>query len=233
MVDLTGEMAKLRSSLGAGAAGRITLFVAATRGEGTSTVAREFARVAAAGASRRAVWLIDADLEQQCQIAAVAREPERFGELGAPGAASPDGSGFLTLHPPLRYRDGREIPASRLIFARPVLARRLWLTGLRTDLVQDDQTAAIDPSPDYWTALRRHALEIIVDAPSVDRADTALLLAPLVDQIVLVVAAGAAPPHAAGRLKADLEAAGAPVAGLVFNRAPVAPLTGLRRVRPA
>jgi Mrp family chromosome partitioning ATPase len=215
--------------LGAGDGGRITLFVAATSGEGTSTVAREFARVAAAAAGKRRVWLVDADLEQQSQIAAVAREPERFGELGAPSAASPDGSSFLALFPPLRSHDGKPIPVSRLVFARPVLAGRLWLTGLRADLVQDDQTATIDPSPDYWTAMRRHGAEIVVDAPSPDRADTAARLAPLVDQIVLVVAAGAAPSHAALNLKEDLEAAGGLVAGLVFNRAPSAPLSMRKR----
>ncbi|MFT4253393.1 MAG: sugar kinase, partial [Caulobacter sp.] len=55
MVDLNVEMAELWGSLGAPAAGRahVVQFVSARRGEGTSTVAREFARFASKRAGRR------------------------------------------------------------------------------------------------------------------------------------------------------------------------------------
>ena len=54
MVDLNTEMADLWASLGTPAPGRARAvqFVAARRGEGTSTVAREFARFAARRAGR-------------------------------------------------------------------------------------------------------------------------------------------------------------------------------------
>ncbi|MDD3836297.1 MAG: sugar kinase, partial [Phenylobacterium sp.] len=60
MVDLSAEMAGLWASLGAPAAGagRIVQFIAARRGEGASTVAREFAHFAARRAGR-SVWLVD------------------------------------------------------------------------------------------------------------------------------------------------------------------------------
>jgi Flp pilus assembly CpaE family ATPase len=50
MVDLTAEMEGLRASLGPARAerARVVQFVAAVGGEGTSTVAREYARVTAA-----------------------------------------------------------------------------------------------------------------------------------------------------------------------------------------
>ena len=59
MVDLTTEMAGLWAALGPAPAhrGRVIQFVSATSGEGVSTVAREYARLAAVRA-RKPVWLI-------------------------------------------------------------------------------------------------------------------------------------------------------------------------------
>ena len=107
MVDLNVEMGELWASLGAPAPGRprAIQFVAARRGEGTSTVAREFARFAAKRAGRR-VWLVDLDLFSSPQAAAIAGDPERYGQLGAAVSASPDGSAFFTVQPPLKGADG-------------------------------------------------------------------------------------------------------------------------------
>jgi hypothetical protein len=237
MVDLTDEMAELRTSLPPVEGGRATLFVSAKSGEGGSTVAREFARLSAVtvATSKRRVWLIDADLEAQLegrgQIEAVAAEPARFGDLGAPGPASPDGSGFFSVHPPLRGADGAPLPAGKLMIARPALGGRLWVTGLNPELVASGGTADIEASPAYWTALRRHAVDIVVDVPSGDRAGTALRLAPVVDLIVLVVAADLGAQHSAMELRDALEAAGGRVAGLVFNRADKAFTARLARSR--
>ena len=76
MVDLTSEMAGLWAALGPAPAhrARVVQFAAAATGEGASTVAREFARLAAVRA-RKPVWLIDGDLAQQGQLEAVAAEP--------------------------------------------------------------------------------------------------------------------------------------------------------------
>ena len=62
MVDLTSEMAGLWAALGSAPAhrGRVIQFACANTGEGASTVAREFARLAAVRA-RKPVWLVDAD----------------------------------------------------------------------------------------------------------------------------------------------------------------------------
>ena len=72
MVDLTSEMAALWAALGPAPAhrGRVIQIAAANTGEGVSTVAREYARLAAVRA-RRPVWLIDGDLAQQGQLEAV------------------------------------------------------------------------------------------------------------------------------------------------------------------
>ena len=120
MVDLTSEMAGLWAALGPAPAhrARVIQFASAATGEGVSTVAREFARLAAVRA-RKPVWLIDGDLTQQGQLEAVAAEADRFGQLGKPAQASPDGSCFFAVTPRVVGRDGKPVPAARLMTARP------------------------------------------------------------------------------------------------------------------
>lgn len=231
MVDLTHEMAALWAALGPGRPdrGRVIQFIAATSGEGTSTVAREFARLAAVRA-RKPVWLIDADLSTQSQQAEVSRDAERFGDLGKPAAASPNGSAFYTVQPALRGRDGRQIADARLLSARPCLGRRLWVTGFRGDALGAGQRAVALPRGNYWDAMRQHAETVVVDSPAADRTDFGLTLAPFADAVVLVVAADSADASEGAALRDELERLGARCAGLVFNRAEVQPPSFMRRV---
>lgn len=231
MVDLTHEMAALWASLGPGRPdrGRVIQFICATSGEGTSTVAREFARLAAVRA-RKPVWLVDADLSTQTQQSEIAREVDRFGAMGRPAAASPNGSAFFTIQPSLRGRDGRLIADARLLSARPCLGRRLWVTHFRGDVLRAGQRALAMPRGAYWDAMRRHAETIVIDSPSADRTDFGLTLAPFADAVVLVVGAESADASVGAALRDELEGAGAHCAGLVFNRARVEPPAFLKRV---
>lgn len=219
MVDLTSEMVKLRAALGSGPgeSGRVVLFVAAQGGEGVSTVAREYARIAAAN-SRRPIWLVDADLDGQRQLKIMDAASDRFGDLGDEAGATPDGSGFFRIDPPLLNKEGKAVAPIRLAFARPALGGRLWVTQLRRELLSKGQTLTVETAPDYWDALRKHASEIVIDTPAADRSDTAIKLAPCADLVVLVVASERAAPEAAVALRHRIEAAGGKVAGLVFNR---------------
>lgn len=231
MVDLTSEMAALWAALGPAPAhrGRVLQFTAAAAGEGTSTVAREFARLAAVRA-RKPVWLIDADLWSQSQLEAIAGEPERFGPLGPQAAASPDGSAFYTVTPPLTGAEGRILAPARLMVARPCLGRRLWVTRFRAESLRAGQRVASLPEARYWDALRRHADTIIIDSPSADRSDMALTLAPFADASVLVVAAETTQAAEPVGLRDEIEAAGGRIAGVVLNRMTYRPPGFLRRV---
>ena len=231
MVDLTSEMAGLWASLGPAAAhrGRVIQIAAAGSGEGVSTVAREYARVAAVRA-RRPVWLVDGDLAQQGQLEAIASEPERFGRIGRAAQASPDGSCFFAVSPRLTDREGRPAPPSRLLTARPCLGGRLWVTRFATEHLRSGQRAAVVPQPHYWDALRKHADTVVIDAPAGERNDMAVILAPFVDATVIVVAAettGADEPLA---LRDEIEAAGGRIAGVVMNRSTWSPPGFLRRL---
>ena len=219
MVDLTADMATLLTALPPAppGRGRVVQFVSARKGEGTSTVVRAYARLAAAHANRP-VWLVDADLETQGQMAAVGAHPELFGPLGKAAGASPDGSAFFTVSPPNRNRDGSLTPDAAMFLARPALGKRLWVTRLRRDSMSFDQHARVVPSPYYWRALSRHADEVVIDAPSADRSETALTLAPFADTNVIVLAADETDTALASRLRDAIERAGGRVAGVVLNR---------------
>jgi hypothetical protein len=233
MVDLSEEMAGLWSVLGAPVAGRgrAIQFVGATAGEGASTVAREFAWYAATKAGRR-VWLIDLDLMGSTQASDLAAAPQRFGALGPAVAASPDGSSFFTVQPPLRRPDGRAWPDARYLSAHAVGAASLWVTHFRRDALRGRQTVHVLPTADYWNALRRHADLVVIDAPPADRSQAALTIAPFLDETVLVVTADQADVRAPARLRDAIAAAGGNCAGLFFNRATVEPPAFLRGMLP-
>jgi len=222
MVDLTTEMAALWAALGPvpPGRGRVLQFASARTGEGTSSVAREFARLAAVRADKP-VWLIDADLYAQCQLESVAAEPHRFGRMGAHASASPDGACFFSVQPPAKDREGKPAPDARHLIARPALGGRLWVTRFRREGLKPGQRALIVASAGYWKALSRHAGYVIVDAPALERTDTAVRLAPYMDATALVVAAESTEAGDAARLRTAIEGAGGRCAGIVFNRAEV------------
>jgi Mrp family chromosome partitioning ATPase len=224
MVNLSTEMAQLWASLGPprAGAGRVVQFVAATRGEGTSTVAREFALFAAVR-SDRPVWLVDLDLIGPSQHAALAADPARFGPLGPAAAASPDGSAFFTVQPPRRDKQAKRIPDAQYLSVHHAGRSRLWVTRFRREMIHGGQVARVVPSGDYWAALRRHAAVVVVDSPSADHSGAAATIAPFVDCTVLVVAADGGDTRAPAALRDAIEQAGGRCAGIVFNRARIAP----------
>jgi Mrp family chromosome partitioning ATPase len=229
MVDLTSEMAQLWGSLGAPLPGgaRVVMFASARTGEGTSTVAREFARFA----SRRVqkpVWLVDLDLLNAPQHKAIAADAGRYGVMGRQSAASPDGSAFFTVQPPTRGPDGRPWPDARYLVAHAVGGAHLWVTRFRREILQPDQRVSVLPTGDYWRALRRHAEVVVIDAPAADGSAAAMAVAPFADDTVLVVAADEGDPAGPAALKEAITAAGGRCSGLVFNRARAEPPKFLR-----
>ena len=231
MVDLTSEMAGLWAALGPAPQhrGRVIQFAAAGTGEGVSTVAREFARLAAVRA-RKPVWLVDGDLLQQGQLEAAAAEPERFGRLGRAAAASPDGSCFFAVTPRVMDRQNRPVASARLLAARPCLGGRLWITRFATETLRSGQRVEVIGEPGYWDALRKHADTVVIDSPAADRSDMAITLAPFVDATILVVAAETTAAHEPVILRDEIEAVGGRIVGAVVNRSTYRPPAFLKRL---
>jgi Mrp family chromosome partitioning ATPase len=220
MVDLTPEMADLWTALGAPTAGptRAIQFVAATTGEGASTLAREFAFFASKRA-RRGIWLVDLDLMGAAQHEAIDAQSARYGVLGKASAASPDGSAFFTVQPPTVSNDAERWPDARFLVAHSVGGQRLWVTRFRREALAPTQSAHILPTDNYWRSLKRHAELIVVDGPALDQGASALTVAPRMDSTVIVVAADTPDPDASAALKAAIQNAGGRCAGIVFNKA--------------
>ncbi len=231
MVDLTSEMAALWAALGPapGHRGRVVQIASANSGEGSSTVAREYARLAAVRA-RRPVWLIDADLAQQGQAEAIAGEPDRFGQMGKAAVATPDGSIFFAVTPRIMDHEGKPVHPARLMTARPVLGGRLWVTRFAGENLRSGQRAEIVGDARYWDALRQHADTVVIDAPAADRSDAAITLAPFVDATVLVVAAESTAAGDPLILRDEIEAVGGKIAGVVVNRSTYRPPAFLKRL---
>ncbi len=233
MVNLTSEMAQLWGSLGPSqpGQGRVVQFVAATRGEGTSTIAREFARFVS-GRAKRPVWLVDLDLMAGGQHTLIAGEPTQFGMLGRPAAASPDGSAFYTVQPPSRDREGKRIPDANYLSAQRAGRSNLWVTRFRREMLRAGQSPHLLPTGDYWAALRQHAEIVAIDAPAAERSGAAVTMAPFVDFTVLVVAAEGSDTRGPAALRDAIEQAGGRCAGLVFNRGRITPPSFLRAILP-
>ena len=231
MVDLTSEMAALWAALGPapGHRGRVVQIAAASSGEGVSTIAREYARLAAVRA-RRPVWLIDADLSQQGQMEAVASQPDRFGALGKAAIATPDGSIFFAITPRVMDRAGKPVHPARLMTARPCLGGRLWVTRFAAEHLRSGQRAVAVSDARYWDALKKHADTVVIDAPAADRSDMAITLAPFVDATVLVVAAESTAANEPLMLRDEIEAVGGKIAGVVVNRSTYNPPAFLKRL---
>ncbi len=229
MVDLASEMAQLWTSLGPPIPGhgRVISFVSATAGEGVSTIAREFANFAAERVKRN-VWLVELGVPASTQTRAFVQERPRYGALGREAAASPDGSAFFAVQPPMRGPDGRPWPNGRYLAAHRVANRRLWVTRFRRELMRPGQSVRLIPSGDYWAALRRHADLVVIDAPAASQSQAAMIVAPFADVTVLVVAADNGDMARAVALKESIVAAGGRCAGVVFNRTPGEPARSLK-----
>lgn len=232
-VDLSAEMEQLAVSLGplarapAPGYGRVLQFAAARSGEGTSTVAREFAWMAASRLGRT-VWLVDADLSGPGQINAIAAPPARYGALGGAAGASPDGSSFFAVRPQAVDAAGHPVPPARYLVAHTAGAPNLWVTRFRREQLQPGQTAYVTPGSAYWDVMRKHADLVVIDAPGADRSQAAILLGSYADATVLVVAADAGDSRPPALLNTAIASAGGRVAGLFFNRAEIETLPMLR-----
>lgn len=218
MVDLTTEMAGLWTALGPAPShrGRIILFTSGHRGNGVSTVAREFARLATVRASRP-VWLIDADLGVQKQVDILAASPDRFGRAGDIVSGSPDGSCFYAVVPPVWNTKGQPVRPAQLLSAQAFMGRRLFVTRFMAEALVIGQKAVILGQGDYWAALANYADMIILDVPGGTNPDDVLALIPFADDVVLVVAEGE-DVEASLAIKLAIEMAGGKVAGMVLNR---------------
>jgi Mrp family chromosome partitioning ATPase len=171
--------------------GIVLQFVAATSGEGTSTVAREFAFLAATTGRRRTL-LIDADRNDP-QTAKSFNCDTRLGLIDCLWDGVDDAD---VLHP---------IAGTLLSVA--------CLIGTRGPAAADADTLR-----EIYNGLRDHYELVVVDCPSVAGGRFADLSPEAADAIVLVVQAEKTRPAVIVHAKSQVEQTGGRLIGAVFNR---------------
>ncbi len=230
-VDLSAELAGLVDRLAEPGpdGGRAIQFVSARSGEGTSTVARAFAR-AAAGRGERGVWLVELDVMSGVQFDAFA--DGAYGALGEPGRASPDDSAFFQVVSPMREAGAAPAEAASFLEAWPLAGEKFWVTRFKSERLRPGWSVRLTGGADYWRALRPYADLIVVDAPSAERSRAAAAVAPHMDSTVLVVAADNDDPSGPALLRDGLKAVGGRCAGAILNRAPRPAPRFLRALAP-
>lgn len=191
---LAGELGSLLAAIRPlldGNRGTVLQVVAATRGEGSSTIAREFALLAATGGQRRTL-LVDADRHNP----ATARSFEcdtSHGLVELPWNSSDAESVAKTIA-------GTFLSVSCLI-------------GQRGPGRTDAATIA-----DLYGRLRDQFELIVVDCPAVASGDYLELAPEAADGVILVVQAETTRPAVVAYAKGQIEQAGGTVLGAVLNR---------------
>ena len=185
------------------------LFVAASREEGTSAIARDFALVAASRAHDR-VLLMDLATPVNNQLRRATERGRISGladipsiELGLP-VERPEGQG-----------DEGDTVATWLRFHR-VRNSSLY--------VSERHEAAKPPGEEppgmaeFWEKMREEFELVVVDCPSVAESFDPIMLASQMDAVVLVVAAESTRAPVAQNLRDRIAEVGGPVVGVVLNR---------------
>ena len=199
--------------------GRALMFIAAQRGVGVSTIARATTRATAEATT----YCLDLDVRRNALVRDFINEgppigPKMDGKL--------NGATFYAVFDENNEPVHEMTPA----FGYHRLGRtRAYVGAFNSRAVPPGGRVLISSASDYWDAVRAGGALVVVDAPALERSHLALRVAPHMDGVVLVTGPhdGAAPSAMAA--KAELEAAGANVIGVVYNQAS-APVMAMERV---
>ena len=192
------ELAALRFTLETALPGRTTrvvLFAAAVAGEGTTTVAANFARVLAQDATQN-VLLVDANV----------RRPGLalfFGLAENPGLRELLDAGAIAETE--RYLQAAERPNLHVLTA----------TEAASDLAH---VFAPEALREFWSQIGRHYQWVIVDAAPVIEAPETSTVGGTVDTTVIVIQAARTKRGVVQRAMERCAKAGVPVLGAVLNR---------------
>lgn len=190
------------------------MFISASPGEGTSSVAASFALMTAERA-RRSTWLVELNLTQNRTFEAFQRG--FAADLGRPGRPFDASLGVPPIYD-IRTR-GRlsRPPRPKLLAVHQVEGTRLMVTRFRNDRLYPDERVRLSTRADWWRALHRSADWIVVDAPAIATSGAGLAMASQMDRVVLVVEADRTRPDDVIALRREVEDHGGQVLGVVMN----------------
>jgi len=209
----TGRLFSLMNPVFVPGEGLVIEFIGANRGEGVSTLARDFALMASQYVDGL-VLLLDFDWrhsEHHDYFRAMAPEHPLIAP-GPPIALETDFGRLLRpFHPSAEVAGARELP---LTF------HRLGDTPL---VVSRPIPELTDPprlinQPEFWADLRRSVTLTVVDAPPAARSFDGLVICGAMDAVILVAAAETTRVPVIVELHEKLVAQGALVVGIILNK---------------
>ncbi|MBE7558918.1 CpsD/CapB family tyrosine-protein kinase [bacterium] len=173
--------------------GKVIQFIGSKPGEGTSVLAREFARVASLKLGKR-VLLVDADPHRPVQ------------------------SGFFGIRPDMDWRqvirEGREIDQALY----QVETSNLYITQFSSNNVAAPPVFDAPQLGDLFGELRSEFDLVILDTPPGTKSSDGLALSPKTDGVVLVVEAEKTRWQVAEHVVRRIEKQGGKVLGVVLNK---------------
>ncbi len=172
---------------------RVLQFIGSRPGEGTSTIAREFARIAAERIGR-SVLLMDADRFQgtQSEFYSVA---SKYGWVNVLQESGDIGCAV--------YRVG---------------ASDLFISPAANSSVSTPELFNSPRFEEFWKNLKLKFDFVLIDSPPLTTSPDALAIASKVDGVILVLEAEKTKWQTASHVKEQIERVGGKILGVVFNK---------------
>lgn len=213
-----GDLWRASGRLSRSKGGRAIMFLSASAGEGTSSIAASFSLMTADRA-QRTTWLVDLNLYENRQY--LAFENGFAADSGRPGRAydaSLDVLPFYNVFEPGQKLNKTSLREGKLLAAHQIRGTRLLITRFRHERLVYGQKVTFSNRDEWWTKLRRSADWIIVDAPALETSKDALKIVPQMDGVIVVVRSDATSVEDVQMLKSEVEQAGGHVLGIVMNQ---------------
>ncbi|MFZ0927422.1 MAG: CpsD/CapB family tyrosine-protein kinase [Syntrophobacteraceae bacterium] len=172
---------------------RVLQFIGSRAGEGTSTVVREFARIAAERIAHR-VLLVDADRFEGTQSKFYSVESE-LSWIRALVESAEVGRAIHQVHDSSLFIS----PACNSSVPTPELFNSPRFDG-------------------FWASLKLNFDLILIDSPPLTMSPDALAIASKVDGVILIVEAENTKWRTARHVRAQIERVGGKILGIVFNK---------------
>ncbi|MBF0463022.1 MAG: hypothetical protein HQL87_16760 [Magnetococcales bacterium] len=200
----------------AGQEGLLIQLIGARTGEGTSTIAREFAHICALHSERK-VLLLDLDWAHPSHHAF-------FSNTLAPEAFCPSPSLDLKVetHSPLYNMDAESGIANkqddRLITFHRLGKSNLIINRLTQERVEPSQLSQLIYRPTFWQQAREQFALTVVDSPPAEVSLEGIAISGTMDAVIQVVEANATRTPVIKDLHNKLLANSAHTVGIVFNK---------------
>jgi hypothetical protein len=188
-------------------------FIGSRKGEGTSTIARAFARVAMTHIAGD-VLLLNLDMAGNGCVASHSDHNESLGL----GAVSEPLDIALRIDHLVRLPSHADsaLAANTLMTFHRVGSSRLVVN--RFSQAPEMASAKIVNERQFWQDLKKHFLLTVVDSPPFSDSPDGVLVSQWMESVIIVVEADATRMPVAENLKSTLLGQGANISGLVFNK---------------